>query len=137
MAPFGAGSSAVTFSAAAVVLASAVAFAHLKGAAAPSAQPRPSEANRRRSARPNSEVAGAKEEACFRRRGRLAWLSAGLIALAVELWELAQRPRHLHPTLSSLANEVLGPGHRVVRAMAFVCWGTAGLVLASPPKHRA
>jgi len=62
-------------------------------------------------------------------------LATGL-ALAVELWELFHSPRNLYPTLSSLANEVIGPGHRIGRALAFVCWGAVGLAMAASPRTR-
>lgn len=137
MAPFGVESSAVTFSAAAVVLASATALVRRKDAASLDAQRPSGEARRRMFARDNATAVGARADVSLRRQGLLAWSSAGLLALAVEMWELAQKPRHLHPTLSSLANEVLGPGHRVVRALAFALWGAAGFALASPPKSRA
>lgn len=73
----------------------------------------------------------------LRRWGNLAWALAIALALAVELWELFHLPRSSYPTLSSLANEVIGPGHRVGRALAFVCWALGGLVLASRPRSRA
>ncbi len=60
--------------------------------------------------------------------GALVW--AVLLAL-VAGWELAayvQHPRADHPTLSSLANEVLD--WRPARAGAFLGWGAAGADLA-------
>ena len=68
--------------------------------------------------------------------GVVAWVLATGFALAVELWELFHSPRNLYPTLSSLANEVIGPGHRVGRALAFVCWGAVGLAMAASPRTR-
>ena len=72
----------------------------------------------------------------LRLRGTIAWLLAALVVVAVELWELFHSPRSAYPTLSSLANDVLGPGHRVARAVAFLCWGVCGLVVASRPGRR-
>jgi len=68
--------------------------------------------------------------------GTVAWASAMLLFLAVELWEFAHHPRSLYPTLSSMANDLLGPGHRVARAVAFVCWGACGFLIASRPRLR-
>jgi hypothetical protein len=73
----------------------------------------------------------------LRLRGTITWLLAVLLALAVELWELFHAPRSSYPTLSSLANEVLGPGHRIARAAAFMCWGACGLIVASRPGRRS
>ena len=71
----------------------------------------------------------------FRRRGA-AHLPDGALVWAVLLvllaaWELAaylQAPRADHPTLSSLANEVLD--WRPARALAFLAWLGAGVDLA-------
>jgi hypothetical protein len=71
----------------------------------------------------------------LRRRGTTAWSAAAGLVLAVELWQLVHHPRTLYPTLSSLANEIVGPGHRVARAVAFVCWGVCGLVVSSRPRR--
>ena len=60
--------------------------------------------------------------------GALVW--AVLVALLAG-WELAaylEAPRPDHPTLSSLANEVLD--WRPARALAFVAWFGAGVDLA-------
>lgn len=60
--------------------------------------------------------------------GVVVW--AVLIAL-VAAWELAayvQAPRADHPTLSSLANDVLD--WRPLRAVAFLAWVAAGVELA-------
>lgn len=69
--------------------------------------------------------------------GVAAWTAAVSYAVAVELWEYLQSPRRLHPTLSSLANVVLGPGHRPLRAAAFVAWGIGCVVLARRPRRRS
>lgn len=68
--------------------------------------------------------------------GIIAWSAGALLALGVELWELFHSPRSLYPTLSSMANEVVGYGHHIGRAVAFVCWGACGLLLASRPGWR-
>ena len=68
--------------------------------------------------------------------GRFSWVLAAAFVIAVELWELFHSPRSLYPTLSSLANEVLGPGHRVGRAVAFVCWGACGWIVATRPRRQ-
>jgi hypothetical protein len=67
----------------------------------------------------------------------MAWMLAGGLVLAVELWELFHSPRASYPTLSSLANEVIGPGHQAARAVAFVCWALCGLIVSSRPRRRA
>ena len=71
------------------------------------------------------------------RWGSSAWVLAVAFAVAVELWELFHLPRSSYPTLSSIANAVIGPGHRVGRALAFVCWALCGLVLSARPRRRA
>jgi len=68
--------------------------------------------------------------------GFASWSMAGGFALFVELWELFHSPRSLYPTLSSLANEVIGPGHRLARTVAFVCWGVGCLAVASLGRDR-
>ncbi len=124
MRPFTLESATVTFSVAAVVLVAGALYRHLSrpapGTVAPVAQ----------GGGPSSR------EAPLNVVGSLAWLLAILLALGVELWEFAHGPRSLHPTLSSLLNDVLGPGHRVVRAAAFLCWGACGFVIASRPGLR-
>jgi hypothetical protein len=115
MPPFRVGSTVVTFSAAAVVLVFGATVVR-RGFPAPV----------------SPEWGGA---APFRLAGQLCWLAACLLALSVELWELAHGPRHLYPTLSSIANDVIGPGHRAARAVAFVCWGACGLALSWRPKR--
>ncbi len=63
-----------------------------------------------------------------RDRGRTGWL---VVLVAVAGWELAaflQHPRAEHPTLSSLANELLG--NHPVRALAMVVWLVVGLRIA-------
>ncbi|MFZ2056924.1 MAG: hypothetical protein WAV54_05910 [Acidimicrobiales bacterium] len=119
MPPFGIESSAVTFSVAAAMLAAGAVFAHQYSRALdlPAREP--------------------IRDVSLRLRGMGAWLFAALVVLAVELWELFHSPRSLYPTLSSLANEVLGPGHRVVRAAAFMCWGACGLVVSSRSRRHA
>ena len=117
--PFHAGSSVLLFSVAAVVLATgAVAARSARG-------------------REPASVADGSTAGDLSVPGTIAWLSAGLFALAVELWEFAHSPRRSFPTLSSLANDVVGPGHRIARTAAFVCWGAAGLVVASRARRRA
>jgi hypothetical protein len=110
LAPFRFGSSAVTFSVAAAVLATSAVCGRMR--------------------RPVPDPPGRLLP------GTLAWLSAALFGLAVELWELLHGPRHLYPTLSSIANDVIGPGHRIARATAFVCWGACGFIVASRPGRR-
>jgi hypothetical protein len=68
--------------------------------------------------------------------GATAWSLAGSLVVAVELWELFHSPRRSYPTLSSLANELIGPGHRAARSVAFVCWALCGLALSARPRHR-
>ena len=116
--PFHAGSSVLLFSVAAAVLATGAVAA--------------------RSARGRAPASGAGGSTArdLSVPGTIAWLSAGLFALAVELWEFAHSPRPSFPTLSSLANDVVGPGHRIARTAAFVCWGAAGLVVASRARRR-
>jgi hypothetical protein len=119
MPPFGIESSAVTFSVAAAMLAASAVLAQKCSPALdlPAGEP--------------------VRDVSLRLRGMVAWSFAALVVLAVELWELFHSPRNLHPTLSSLANEVLGPGHRVVRTAAFVCWGACGLVVSSRSRRHA
>lgn len=144
LAPFGIGSSAVTFSAAAAVLA-ASAICGRRSRPAPEAPPQeaglpaPGTLATDRSTHPDERVPrapGRAEGPSLGWRGGLAWLLAALLALAVELWELFHSPRHLYPTLSSLANEVVGPGHRLARAAAFLCWGALGFILATGSRQR-
>jgi len=164
--PFSAASSAVTFSTAAAVLATSALCARLR-AAAPESPVRRPPAGRAEpdtpapssdepdmplptaplltSSSPLGPALGTGASAphawvrdrSLRLRGSLAWLLAVLFGLAVELWELAQSPRRLHPTLSSLLNDLVGPGHRLGRAAAFVCWGACGFVVASRGRRRA
>lgn len=117
MRPFGLGSSLLTFSVAAGVLG-ASAVSALLSTSAPLSR----------------AVISVDPAGRFRRLGVSAWVTAAGIVLGVELWQLFHRPRSLYPTLSSLANEVIGPGHRVARALAFVCWGACGLVISSRPR---
>ncbi len=128
MPPFTVESAAVTFSVAAVVLVAGVLFRHPSLPGLEQVAPLPQVA-------PVVHDGHAPHpgEAPLRALGSLAWLFAILFAVGVELWELAHGPRRLYPTLSSLLNDVLGPGHRLVRAAAFVCWGACGLVIASRP----
>jgi len=112
--PFGVASSAVTFFVAAVVLATGAALARV---------------------RPHGPATAVRvRDSSLLRLGASAWLIAVGLALAVELWEFAHSPRNLYPTLSSLANDVVGPGHRVARATAFACWGVCGLMIMSRPR---
>jgi hypothetical protein len=146
MPPFGIESSAVTFSVAATVLAMSAVLAHRSSPAldwrvreasfgqSPDRAPTPDRAAARLPARLPAE---AIRDTSMRLSGTIAWMLAALVFVAVELWELFHAPRSTYPTLSSLANEVLGPGHRVVRAVAFMCWGACGLIVPSRPSRRA
>ena len=142
MPPFGIESSAVTFSVAATVLAMSAVLAHRSS---PALDWRVREASFGQSLdrvptpdrAPARLPAEAIRETSMRLSGTIAWLLAALVFGAVELWELFHAPRSTYPTLSSLANEVLGPGHRVVRAVAFMCWGACGLIVPSRPSRRA
>jgi hypothetical protein len=118
MRPFGLESSVVTFSVAAAVLA--------MGAVS----------DRRRSLAPyraEDHMVGRVQDAALRPRGTVSWMLAVGFVVAVELWELFHGPRSLYPTLSSIANDVIGPGHRAARAMAFVCWGACGFFVSTRP----
>ena len=75
-------------------------------------------------------------DASLRLYGILAWSLAMALAVAVEMWELLHSPRSRYPTLSSLANDVIGPGHRPGRAIAFFCWAAVGLILTSRPRPK-
>jgi len=121
LAPFGAASSVVTFSVAAVLIALGAAGNISTGLVTP----------------PDGESLVAVGDTSLRRSGTVAWLLAGGLVLAVELWELFHSPRRLYPTLSSLANEVVGPGHRVGRAVAFVLWGACGLLITGRARRRS
>ena len=121
MAPFGFESSAVTFSVAAVTIATGALSGRRNRALEPI-----EEGTRRHLA-----------DASLRLSGILAWMLAAGLVLAVELWELFNSPRNRYPTLSSLANEMIGPGHRIGRAIAFVCWALVGLILASRPRPQS
>ena len=124
MPPFKLESAIMTFSVAAVVLVAGSIFRQLD-------RPTPDTVGAA-----NSGAVARSGEAPLRVAGSLAWLLAIMFALAVELWEFAHGPRRLYPTLSSLANDLLGPGHRLVRTAAFVCWGACGFVIASRPRLR-
>ncbi len=144
MPPFGVESSAATFSVAAATLAASAVLTHRSR---PAFDLRVREPNLGQPLVPALDSAPARAPAyvpgetigdtSLRLRGMIAWLLAVLLALAVELWELFHAPRSSYPTLSSLANEVLGPGHRIARAVAFVCWGACGLIVASRPGRRS
>lgn len=121
MAPFGFESSAVTLSVAAVTIATGA----LSGR------------RNRALERGEEETRRQLADASLRLSGILAWMLAAGLGVAVELWELFNSPRSRYPTLSSLANEVVGPGHRIGRAIAFVCWGVVGLILASRPRPQS
>lgn len=75
-------------------------------------------------------------ERSLRSIGLAAWALAGSLVTAVELWELFHAPRSSYPTLSSLANELIGPGHRAARSVAFACWAICGLALSARPRRR-
>jgi hypothetical protein len=147
MPPFGVESSAVTFSVAAAMLIVSASLARRNSRALGLTVREPNlglppdqvtdqvtdQAPDGAAARFAVETTG---DTSLRLRGAMAWLLAALLAVAVELWELFHSPRSAYPTLSSLANDVLGPGHRVARAAAFLCWGVCGLVVASRPGRR-
>ena len=127
--PFGVEANVVTFSAAAAILAVSAALARWRRPPPPG---REGEVNQGRPGRPT-----AASDTSGRLPGLVAWALAALLIVAVELWELFHAPRSAYPTLSSLANEVLGPGHRVARAAAFVCWGACGMVVGRRPRRRS
>jgi len=127
MQPFTVESATVTFSVAAVVLVAGALFGHVTH---PARDTIPPGAPATYGGAPHSRGAS------LRVIGWLAWFLAITLAVGVELWEFAHGPRRLYPTLSSLVNDVLGPGHRLVRAAAFACWGTCGFVIASRPGLR-
>jgi len=120
MRPFGLESSLWTFSVAACVVAAGTVLSALGKV-------------------PSSASGGElnASESSLRGRGTTAWLLAVGLVISVELWQLVHHPRALYPTLSSLANEVIGPGHRLARAVAFVCWGVFGLFVSSRPRRRS
>ncbi len=142
MPPFGVESSAATFCVAAAMLAASAVVTHRSS---PAFDLRVRESKAGQPFVPALDRAPARAHApgetigdtSLRLQGMIAWLLAVLLALAVELWELFHAPRSSYPTLSSLANEVLGPGHRVARAAAFMCWGACGLIVASRPGRRS
>jgi polyferredoxin len=119
MAPFGLSSSVVTFSVAAAVL-SLSAISTRRWRSEPSLAPQ-------------SPVG---TPARLRGYGLAAWVLVAGLVVAVELWELFHSPRSFYPTLSSLANGLIGPGHRIGRAAAFVCWAVCGLVVSERPRCR-
>jgi hypothetical protein len=120
MAPFGLESSVVTFAVAAGTLGLSAAL-----------QSWPSIGLDQPVSRPLTST-----DSSLRSWGTFAWVLAGGLVLAVELWELFHSPRSAYPTLSSLANYVIGPGHRLGRASGFVCWALCGLVVSSRPGPR-
>ncbi|MGO9963780.1 MAG: hypothetical protein ACLPUG_10185 [Acidimicrobiales bacterium] len=127
--PFGVEANVVTFSAAAAILGASAALARLR---------RPAPAWRESGLNLGQPgPTAATGDTSWRLAGLVAWLLAALFVVAVELWELFHAPRSAYPTLSSLANEVLGPGHRVARAAAFLCWGLCGLVVGRRPGRRS
>lgn len=119
LAPFRAGSTALTLGAAAVLVA--LGMLADRSARAPRAAP---------------AVPGSATGRGLSRAGLAAWAVSLCYAVVVELWEYFRSPRSLHPTLSSLANEVIGPGHRPARACAFVAWGLGCVGLARRPRRR-
>lgn len=127
--PFGVEANVVTFSAATVMLAVSAALARWQR---PPLAWREGEVNRGQPGPPT-----AARDTSWRLPGLVAWLLTALLVVAVELWELFHAPRSAYPTLSSLANEVLGPGHRVARGAAFLCWGACGLVVGRRPGRRS
>jgi hypothetical protein len=159
MPPFGIESSAFTFAVAAAMLATGIVLANRNGPspelplpgqnlgrtvrAGPSSAATPNRVTTPEADQPRGSVVdrassvGPVRDTALRSWGALAWLLATLLVVAVELWELFHSPRSLYPTLSSLANAVIGPGHRVGRAAAFVCWGACGLIVVSRPRRCA
>jgi hypothetical protein len=144
MPPFGVESSAVTFSVATAMLVTSAVLTHRGNPALdlsvrePNPCPPFVQASDSAPVRaPVSAPAEAIRDVSLRLPGMISWLLAVLLVVAVELWELLHSPRSAYPTLSSLANEVLGPGHRAARAVAFLCWGACGLIVASRPRRRA
>ncbi|MGD0439466.1 MAG: hypothetical protein ABSB52_02455 [Acidimicrobiales bacterium] len=127
--PLRAEANAVTFSAAAAILALSAVGGHLSGREQQMRDREPKLAGPRHSL-------GARDTS-WRPGGFIAWSGAALLVVAVELWELFHSPRSAYPTLSSLANEVIGPGHRPARAAAFVCWGALGFLVAARPGRRS
>lgn len=122
MRPFGLESSVVTFSVAAAVLATGAVL------------------DRRRSLAPDQaedQTVGRGQDATLRSQGIVSWMLAVGFVIAVELWELFHGPRSLYPTLSSMANDVIGPDHRAARAVAFVCWGACGCFVSTRPGRHA
>ena len=70
----------------------------------------------------------ARHRACP--RGTAVW---AVLLVALCGWELAsflQHPRAAHPTLSSLANDVLA--HHSTRTLAMVLWLAIGVALSRP-----
>ncbi len=132
MPPFGVESSAATFSVAAAMLAASAVLTH-RSSPAFDLRVRGPNLGRRRDGAPVPPSADASADTSLVERGVVAWLLAVLLFVAVELWELFHVPRSTYPTLSVLVNEVLGPGHRVARAAAFVCWAACGLIVSSRP----
>jgi len=136
--PFGVEANAVTFSVAAAMLAMGAALPRRPASDLRGRWPNPDQPPVPVAARALARApADAARDSSLRVWGLIAWLLAALFAGAVELWELFHAPRSAYPTLSSLANEVLGPGHRVARAVAFMCWGACGLFVARRPWRRA
>jgi hypothetical protein len=56
------------------------------------------------------------------------WIALVLTLVAWELFELFSKPRHDHPTISSIGDRILDP--RPVRAAAFAAWLVLGWLLA-------
>lgn len=54
----------------------------------------------------------------------MLWLSLLVVATALELVELAGRPRRAHPTVSSIADGLLA--HHSLKALAFLVWLALG-----------
>ena len=57
-------------------------------------------------------------------RDAVLWLSLLVVATALELVELAGRPRRAHPTVSSIADGLLA--HHSLKALAFLVWLALG-----------
>ena len=115
LAPFTWPATATTAATALVVVAAATWRRRVQGGA------RPGGGGTERRERPSGALRAA---------GALAWAGAAAALVAWELAEYFRLPRSAHPTLSSLAQPYIGPGHHAARAAAFAVWAAAGWFLA-------